>query len=472
MDNSKIITLLRNLPAAELKSLHRWIKIHGAKKDAYRLFDYLSKNIAATQKDKLSKEKIFRALFKSKPFNDLKLRYMSFELLRMCEDFIVFENIAQNDNLYQLQLLQFYRKRHLPKFFEQTYGIIKDNLQTQTFRDSDYFFTSMSANSEYNKFLKAKQNRAIEPNIQRLSDDLDIFYLLNKLKVYSEALNYKNILKVDYNIRFVDHLLKEIQQVGIDDYPALKIYHDALLTLLQNEEESHYYALKKNIQQHKKIFQLEELEGIYALARNYCIKKINLGNKKFLRELFELYQRELELMNESESKELQPAIYKNIITLAFMLNELEWTFHFIESYTKYLPEEYRESYYNLNIATYHFKKKDYENVIRLLNQVEYHDFFIQLSAKSLLMKTYFELKEYLSFDSLVHSFKILLQSKKVLGYHRNNYVNFIKYCRKLLFQENLTKADLNKLEKEISATKELVEKEWLQEKLQGRKRSP
>ncbi|HUM47960.1 MAG TPA: hypothetical protein PLD84_13600, partial [Chitinophagales bacterium] len=272
MDNSKIITLLRNLPAAELKSLHRWIKIHGAKKDAYRLFDYLSKNISATQKDKLSKEKIFRALFKNKPFNDLKLRYMSFELLRMCEDFIVFENIAQNDNLYQLQLLQFYRKRHLPKFFEQTYGIIKDNLQTQSFRDSDYFFTSMSANSEYNKFLKAKQNRAIEPNIQRLSDDLDIFYLLNKLKVYSEALNYKNILKVDYNIRFVDHLLKEIQQVGMEDFPALKIYHDALLTLLQNEEESHYYALKKNIQRYKKIFQLEELEGIYALARNYCIK--------------------------------------------------------------------------------------------------------------------------------------------------------------------------------------------------------
>lgn len=471
MENSKIIGLLRNMPAEDLKSLRRWIKVHGVKKDAYRLFEYLFKHLAATNPEKLSKETIFRVLFRNKNYNDLKLRYMSFELLRMCEDFVVFRSVSKNQNQYQLYLLEYYRQHGLSKFFEQIYSSLRESMKAQTIRDSNYFFASMSLNSEYNKYLKSKQNRAIEPNIQRLSDDLDIFYLLNKLKVYSEALNYKNILKVDYNIRFVDHLLKEISQIGIDQYPALKIYYYALLTLIENEKEEYFYELKKNIQQYKKVFETEELQGTYTLARNYCIKKINLGNKKFVRELFELYQWELELINESETKELPAAIYKNIVTLAFMLNELEWTFHFIERYTKFLPKEHRESYYNLNIATYYFKKKEYDKVIGLLSHVEYHDFFIQLSAKSLLMKTYFELNEYLPFDSLVHSFKILLQSKKVIGYHRNNYINFIKYCRKLLFREKLAKAELAKIEAEITDTKELVEKEWLLEKVQDRKRS-
>jgi hypothetical protein len=471
MENSKIVSLLRSMPEAEIKALRRWVKIHGAKKDAYRLFEYIFKNLLPENQEQLSKQVVFKSLYRNKTYNDLKLRYMNFELLRMCEDFIVFESISQNPHQYQLSLLQYFRKRSLSKFFDQTYSSLKDVLNAQPLRDSDYFFTSMSVNSEYNKFLKSKQNRAIEPNIQRLSDDLDIFYLLNKLKVYSEALNYKNILQVDYNIRFVDELLKEIQQIGMDDYPAVKIYYYALLTLLENENEDHFHELKKNILQYKKIFSIEELQGTYTLARNYCIKKINLGNKEFVRELFELYQWELELINESEDKELPPAIYKNIITLAFMLNELEWTFHFIEKYTPYLPEEHRESHYNFNMATYHFKKKEYDRVIKLLSHVEYNDFFMQLSAKSLLMKTYFELKEYLPFDSLVHSFKILVQSKKVLGYHRNNYINFIKYCRKLLFYEKLSSSELSKLGQEISETKELVEKDWLQEKLHGRSSS-
>jgi hypothetical protein len=155
---------------------------------------------------------------------------------------------------------------------------------------------------------------------------------------------------------------------------------------------------------------------------------------------------------------LSPAVYKNITTLAFLLDEMEWIYHFIQNYTQHLPEEHRDSYYNFNMANYYFKKNDYGKVIELLSHVEYSDFFIQLSAKSLLMKTYFELKEFMPFDSLVHSFKILLQSKKGLGYHRNNYLNFIKYCRKLLSQNKLSGNDIGLLETEISGIKELQKK--------------
>jgi len=423
--------------------------------------------MAPGHEEKLSKQKIFSALFKIKTYNDLKLRYMSFELLCACEDFIVFQGISQNPNQYQLYLLQYYRKHGLAKFFEQTFSSVKHNLSEQPFRDSEYFFVNMQADSEYNKHLKAKRNRGIEPNIQRLSDDLDMFYLLNKLKVYSEALNYKNILKVDYNIRFVDHLLQEIGKFDLGQYPALKIHYLGLMTLLENEKEEHFYGLKTAIEKHKKVFTDEELNDLYVLARNYCIKKINLGNKKFARELFDLYQWELESLNESGAKELSPAVYKNMITLAFLLNELEWIYHFVEDYTHYLPEEHRESYYNFNMANYYFKKQNYDKVIELLAHVEYNDVFIQLGSKALLLKTYFELREYLPFDSLLHSFSVLLKNKKALGYHRDVYLNFIRYCKKLFFPQNLSDRERISLRKEIGARKELAEKEWLLEKLQA-----
>ena len=472
MNDSKLVELLRSMSVSDLKALRKWVKAHGSKKDAFSMFEYILKNLEPSRPDKLSKQKIFSSLFKSQPYNDLKLRYMGFELLKMCEDFIVFSGVTKHPDQYQIHLMQYYRKHYLNKFFEQTFKLLKQQLNEQPVRDSDYFFANMQADSEYNKFLISKQNRAIEPNIQRLSDDLDMFYLLNKLKVYSEALNYKNILKVDYDIKFAEHLLEEIRKWNLKQFPALEIHYLALLTLLENEKEEHFYKLKSLIEKNRRIFAEEELKDFYTIARNYCIKKINLGNKKFARELFGLYQWELELLNGSETQELSPAAYKNISTLAFLLNELDWVFQFIERYTDYLPEEHRSSYYNFNMANYYFKKCSYEKVIELLSQVEYRDFFIQLSAKALLMKTYFELKEYSPFDSLVHSFKILLQSKKVLGYHRSNYLNFIKYCSKMLFRENLSKKELSALEMQISETRELAEKEWLLEKLQVRRRSP
>jgi hypothetical protein len=183
MNNSKIVDLLRTMPQQDIKLLRKWIKAHGAKKDAYRLFQYLIKNLVPAEPEKLSKEKIFRFMFRSDKYNDLKMRYMSFELLRMCEDFIVFHGITQHPSQYQLYLLQYYRKYSLPKFFEQTFSNFKDIVNKQPTRDSEYFFANMRADSEYNMYLMSKQNRAIEPSIQRLSDDLDMFYLLNKLKV-------------------------------------------------------------------------------------------------------------------------------------------------------------------------------------------------------------------------------------------------------------------------------------------------
>jgi hypothetical protein len=283
--------------------------------------------------------------------------------------------------------------------------------------------------------------------------------------IYCEALNYKNIVKTEYNIRFIDELLREVKQDDLKNFPILKLHYLALMTLREEENEKHYHQLKKNIELFRKKISPEELTDLYTLVRNYCIRKINLGNQEFSRELFDLYQQELELLQRSSVKELSPMIYKNITALAFKLEEYDWTFRFISDYTQHLPKEYRDSYYNFNMARYYFIKKDFDRVIELLSHVEYHDFFIQLSAKALLLKTYFELEEFSAFDSLAHSFRSLLKNKRALGYHRSNYLNFIRYSEKLILRNTLAKKELKELKAEIQKTKEVFDREWMLEKL-------
>src|SRR4030095_562851 len=119
MVNSKIVCLLQKLRDNELKEIRNWIRYKAEKRNSYRLLEYLLKNLHTTNPKKLDKEKIFRSLFPAAKYNDLKMRFMSFELLRFCEEYIVFQNSKRNNVQYQFVLLQFYRKRHMTKFFEQ-----------------------------------------------------------------------------------------------------------------------------------------------------------------------------------------------------------------------------------------------------------------------------------------------------------------------------------------------------------------
>ena len=115
MTNSKVISLLSKLDAKEQKELVKWMKFKAGGRASFRLLQYLLKYVRVQKTEKLNKEKIFHTLFRGNAYNDLKMRFMSFELLRFCEDFIVYKTNSENNFQYQLALLQFYRKRNLPK---------------------------------------------------------------------------------------------------------------------------------------------------------------------------------------------------------------------------------------------------------------------------------------------------------------------------------------------------------------------
>ncbi|MEO0777604.1 MAG: hypothetical protein AAF146_13645, partial [Bacteroidota bacterium] len=58
------------------------------------------------------------------------------------------------------------------------------------------------------------------------------------------------------------------------------------------------------------------------------------------------------------------------------------------------------------------------------------------------------------------------QRKKVIGYHKSNYKNIIRYTRKLLKVNPYNKTALQRLGGEIEAANPLTEREWLLRQLE------
>ncbi|MEO6039905.1 MAG: hypothetical protein ABIQ93_15940 [Saprospiraceae bacterium] len=134
----------------------------------------------------------------------------------------------------------------------------------------------------------------------------------------------------------------------------------------------------------------------------------------------------------------------------------------------YLPDNERDNTYRHNLATLFFKQKQFEKVLETLQSVRFTDSLHDLNDRRLLLCSYFELGEWAALDSLLDSFSIWLRRAKNLGYLRELYTNLVKFTRRLVDVQHQPQAAKEKLWQDILASKNVVAKDWLLEKVHGR----
>jgi len=184
--------------------------------------------------------------------------------------------------------------------------------------------------------------------------------------------------------------------------------------------------------QHALKFPPAEVRDMYAFAQNYCIKQINSGNGDFLRKLFELNKTLLATGLIFESGYLSPHDFKNIVTVSLRVNEFDFAHDFIQ--TKKTGSTLPSARMPIPLA-WPGTTSSARSMIKPLNtvQVEFTDVYYHLDAKSLLLKTYYELNEEDALYSLFDAFKIYLRRNKLISeYQRDVYSNLISFTRRLV----------------------------------------
>lgn len=151
---------------------------------------------------------------------------------------------------------------------------------------------------------------------------------------------------------------------------------------------------------------------------NYSLKRMNSGEKEYIRETFELYVKFLEKGLLHVKGKISPWSFKNIVTTGLRLSEFDWVENFIHAYSHDLDERYRNNAMTFNLAQFYFYKKDYANVITLLSKVEYDDITYNLNSKTLLMASYYELDELEALNSLLILSEFILAA--IIKFHRSD----------------------------------------------------
>lgn len=153
--------------------------------------------------------------------------------------------------------------------------------------------------------------------------------------------------------------------------------------------------------------------------------------------------------------------YQNAATIGLVMHELEWVEGFVHEYRPALKEEHRESLFSFNLARLEYQRRDLGKALILLQKAEYKDLMLSLAAKTLQLKIFYELQEFDLLESHLQAIRAFIRRKKVMGYHRENYLNTVHFTQKLLEINVLDKEERAVLRREIEETKAVAEKEWL-----------
>jgi hypothetical protein len=469
MNDSKLIQLLKTFSRSEWRSFIDLVRspYFNKQKKLIDFADHLKKlAYAGFPEEKLEKERLFGDVFPKTSFDNKELNYIANNLLQLAQTFVGLERYSQNDSLKTLDILDELLQRDLFKHYSFESRSLDKRMEKERLEDSGFHFFRYRYSGLKNRRFLLKKERRYDPQLENMQAQLDRYYIAEKLRIACEMLDRQQFISHKYSISFLNEILSHLALYPSlqKDSPAIAIYVE-LYRLLTAESGSsdHFLRYRNLLSRYREHFPLEEMRNLFLYAINFCLRQVRAGRTKYLEELFDLYQEGIESRLLFEKDQLSPWTFKNVVKLGLRLKKFDWTHQFIKSTVKHLDPAYQEDARNYNLAEWSYHVGKLGEAIRLLTKAEFSDVYYTLDARVMLAKIYYETGEWEALESLLNSFRVYLnRNRQAPEDFKKVYLNFLSILGNLLKSPNGRQPGLVA---KVKATKALVERNWLLEKV-------
>lgn len=413
------------------------------------------------------RREIWGKLFPDEEYDDVNFRKYCSDLLKLLETFMAQEVIAKDQMRQQVDTLEFIVNHKVEPLYVSAFRQTRAEMEKVPYHSLGYYQKRYEIERQYYLMMDFNQNVNQKTNVEAISENLDFYYWIEKIKLYITTLTHKKTGNFEYNLNFIADILRYLEQYPVEDVPELATYYYSFLTLQDEEDTGHYHNFRRLLDKYGTLMPQEESIRLYDSALNYCTGKLNKGNRDFLEEYFAVFEEALERKIFVVNGELAIWRFNNIVGVALRLGNVDWAEEFVMKNKEYLPLETRENTYSFNLARVYRYQKKFDKVLGLIQNVEYEDFGYNLISKAMLTITYYELDAYETLSSFLESFRVFLNRQKSIPKQtRDYYLNLIKFVRRLTRIPPGDKAAVAKLREEIVREKaSTVNHEWLLEKL-------
>ncbi len=453
MADNKLIELIQSLSAVEKRECAAFLKspYHNRREDVLALWIRCTGEIKSRRANTIDPE----------PENSAQQRHLQSLLLQQIETFLAQRAYEQLPLLSDLHLAPVYRQKGMVKHLDHVFRRAEERLAKIP---SDTTHYHLLYQLEWEKYVATQlQTRSRDNNLAAVHQALDIYLIGSKLRLACLMESHRAVFNIAYDTTFLPALLAFLPASDFCRVPIIALYYHCYQSLTSGQEEE-FRAFRRELEDQNATLPTEERRTFLLLALNYCIRQLNAGEVRYIREIYDLYRVGLDTGVLLENGKLSRFAYKNIVYAGLRVLAFDWVEEFIFRYEPHLEEKHRAANRDYNLAKLYFTKKDYRRAMPLLAQVGESDLLLNLDSRIMLLKMYYETGEWDALDALMASFRILLlRKKKVIGYHHVHYLNTLRYIQKLSRVNLNDKADVAAFRAEVEANKAVIEKDWLLE---------
>jgi len=468
----KLFDLFNTLSKEELRDLKRAVQspLLTGNKRLLPLFEVLRKHHLKLEDNQTFREKIYQKVFTGKPFDDFSFRRLCTELTQVIEEFLLLQHFRKNDLERDEQLLKLFHNRDLHQLKAAKTKQIHKKLDQTVFPDATQLQTKYQLTT----------NLYRNPTMGHLDKQKHILTSIDYLNQY--FILEKNLLLTELNI--IERAIKDKQAPLMQEkiISFAKQYLDKgniniqlsinLLQMMSSNDAEIYQTTKKQFFSAKEQFSPANQKANFFILINYAVYNLNIGTTGFDHELFELYKYGLVseyLLNEEGY--LSSGAFRNIVIIALKVDQLDWCRHFLFTYSSKLQNSEILPLCHAYIA---MKEENFHKTIEILNAAQFSILGNTLTAKTTLLKAYFEIfqedKSYFSIlFSNIDSFRIYIKRKNLDANKTSRYLNLIKFLRRLsmlILEGNINKDTVSNIEKTILETSNVTSRKYLLEKIQ------
>ncbi len=371
-------------------------------------------------------------VYNSSEFNPKKYNSLNKRTLKIVEEFIIVESNLKDEVNCMTVLLSKYGEWHSVAEYQAVSHSLEKFLAKEMNIDHNYVQQLNQVFLIKNKYSHNGEIKKYDELLKNTSDKLDMYYIQTKLRIAYEVLSRREWKHSNTSTKLLNELIDIVDKNDYRREKYINMYYLFLKSSLEPDVVQHYYELKHLLLYNSSEFTQDERSDLLTTATNYCTFKINTGNHSFNEELYNLYVDAIAQNVLLYRGELSSWLFTNIVVSAQKLFKLDWAENFIQEYNKYVIDQWNNTYY-YNLAFIEFEKSNFELAHKLLIKMDEQDFFYQLRAKTLLLKIYYEKKEFPPLISLIESFKKLIIRNKILNEAQKNiYFHFLKYLNSLV----------------------------------------
>jgi len=474
MESTKLFMALETLTRDEMNSFGDFIMSPYFNKShiLITLFDQLKKHHPNYTNPKLTKEKLFSAIYPQEKFKDKKLRDMFSKMLGVLEEFLVLEDIRNYPLEEKTHLLNQYSVRKLEKHFEGLAREMAGLMEKITVKDSDYFYNSYQLKKDTRVYYETKISLGKRGELYSgITDEIHsflLYFIYKMLHYYIEQINQQKLYKHEVSFEFVDEISGYLNSHDIENEPQVQALYYCLQMLRTPEDTGNYKRLKKILAGKETLLNKDDLNFIYIQVYNYARERSIEGSEEFHKESFEVIKKMLELdIYPREQVYMTSQTYIIFVSIGLQVKEFRWAENFMEEYKNRVSPSGKNNAYNYCKAIYSYRKGKLNDALKHLNNVKIEDFYFYIRVKNQLSRIYFELGEYESLVSLLDTFKHYLSStQSIPDYIKTRFIDYANFLlRTVNARESGDNSQMKKILREIANSPIFENKSWLLEKV-------